>query len=639
MFTVAGEMLRMAHYFRGYFQTPWIDLFANYSLLAFGMIVAAAPIVWGFAQFRHASSSPRTDGLASLPDALAYAAGVSVGWNIIRQALSSFGFTMVAVQPIVQIGAAFVLGAVLFFIFPGPCSRWLHDITGRVRIYSWGSTLAVVLLSLYLVFEPVYHRGPNDPEIVDDVASSPPVIIILLDGLTSRDMSLYGYPISTTPNLERLTSDWTIYDSAQSPANATIAALPSVLTGRYPYTDDWSRYGEWARAGVGWESLPRRLRARGYETHFFNGGGAPSPASYHMNSDFDVVTAGLTRFPLRDRTLNRTLWLGVWGFMKAEYSWHPEAPKGISVMSAGVEAEPGYTQAEAFFRHWKEINGKDPYFAYLHLQRPHLPYIGGHFLGSILPASEGLTDAPSQERVYFMPFTGSAADQLQIDHMRARYDENIRMADEQLGGLLETLKQLGLYDDAMIVLIADHGTTFANGRIGYGSQMLSAAEHSIPLLIKYPHQKQQTRIHDLVSLIDIAPTVLDVVGARYDLGDFDGQSLLRPLPPNRTVFTRLPGDSRFAGEPTSAVLCGGWKLLSLAGDRHYFDLKSDPDEHADLWGKADSKRFEAAFQSYRKRMQQIRSGVPIERAEPLRPVYAPSGNLKSSKPDSMAGSQ
>ena len=146
-------------------------------------------------------------------------------------------------------------------------------------------------------------------------------------------MSVYGYSLPTTPRLDEITRTWTVFENAHTAATSTTAAQPAILTGRYPYTDEWHRYGDLARAGKGLLNLPRILQAAGYETTYAMGGGWP-PSRYHLHTGFDRILGGgfpafqrpgyaVHRFPGRD-LLNRTLWNST--IAEALLSWQPAGP-------------------------------------------------------------------------------------------------------------------------------------------------------------------------------------------------------------------------------------------------------------------------------------------------------------------------
>ena len=111
--------------------------------------------------------------------------------------------------------------------------------------------------------------------------------------------------------------------------------------------------------------------------------------------------------------------------------------------------------------------------------------------------------------------------------------------------MIEGLKKLGLYDNAMIVITSDHGEEFyEHGMWMHGGHLYNELIH-VPLVIKYPGSKRKgRRVSRNVSLTDIAPTILEELGIEYPEEEFDGRDLLLFLQdenePERYCFAEIP---------------------------------------------------------------------------------------------------
>ena len=108
------------------------------------------------------------------------------------------------------------------------------------------------------------------------------------------------------------------------------------------------------------------------------------------------------------------------------------------------------------------------------------------------------------------------------------YDAEIRYTDEALiGGLVDQLKALGLYDRTMLIITSDHGEEFfEHGAWTHGHTLYNETIR-IPLLIKYPASREKgTRVKTIVRLTDIMPTILEELGVGYSQKELDGRSLL-----------------------------------------------------------------------------------------------------------------
>ncbi len=188
------------------------------------------------------------------------------------------------------------------------------------------------------------------------------------------------------------------------------------------------------------------------------------------------------------------------------------------------------------------------------------------------------------------------------------YDAKIKLADEEvIGPVIETLKEVGLYDDALIIITADHGTTLRRecwpmgdyiyepldvGELDNTHSSLYDVDLRTPLIIKYPGMPEKAKgkiIDGQVRSIDYVPTVLDILGFPKDrLRDpFDGESLV-------PCFETLRGHGKRAYAETvwSAYGMGArqalreenWKYIRYMSSMHeeFFDLKKDPLEQCNL---------------------------------------------------------
>lgn len=621
---IISEILRMSYQFQ-FYRVRLLDVLATYALLgSVGIVVASLASVLLAAFEIFADRNHRA--LSYIPNGILFVALMTVWLNILRLTLAANGVKLTMLPPMPQILVLSFLAALVFIAFRADISAWMGVATGRIRGIALVSMAVFVGLTVYLLVEPLDHGRAAPVTAVDTGARRPDVVIVILDALTTRDMSLYGYHLPTTPNLERLARTWTIYENAHSSGTGTLAIMPTLLTGRYPYMDQWPSYGDKARSSEGWMNLPEIMRALGYETTYIAGQGYP-PGQYHFHTGFDRVIAGNTRFPGRD-FLSRTLWAPLGAkFMLGEYiprlqevSTDASASSSSSSYSMGSTSEPMYAVAEQLFGQTTSSDAGKPSFTYIHMNRPHAPYHGDEFLGTFLPVEDGLIDAASQKR---LNGKYSPDQQPEVDKLRLRYDENILKADAEMGELIGALQRSGAYDRSLIIATADHGTTFGPGYQGYGTPLLSASEHSVPLLVKYPGQTQGKRVSALVSNVDILPTILEAVGADYPAGWVDGQSLLHAEQnTGRIVYVRVPGER--SAKRTIGALSGNLELVSRRGVLDLFNLADDPTEQHNLLKEGqDAGALADDLQRFADRIEFIRADGNIEDAPPLPSVLGP----------------
>ena len=204
-----------------------------------------------------------------------------------------------------------------------------------------------------------------------------------------------------------------------------------------------------------------------------------------------------------------------------------------------------------------------PWFAWVHLFDPHAPY-----------------DAPPEFRAG-----------------RSPYDAEVAYADAMLGTLLDRLRIAHQLDHTLIIATADHGESLGeHGETTHGLFAYEATIH-VPLIISAPGARSDV-VDAPVAHMDIAPTILDLVGAATNRSGasgtesssdqpFEGQSLAQTPPAGRPLyFEALDAWLTRDWAPLKGVIQGGWKYIDLP-EPELYDLASDPAEHRNLVGRSD----------------------------------------------------
>jgi arylsulfatase A-like enzyme len=166
-----------------------------------------------------------------------------------------------------------------------------------------------------------------------------------------------------------------------------------------------------------------------------------------------------------------------------------------------------------------------------------------------------------------------------------RYDGEIRYMDHHVGRLLEALRKVGRYDDALIIIVGDHGELFGeHGVVGHGRWLYEAVTR-IPLLIHYPGGRRGgTRVESLVSQVDLLPIIAETLELQLPEG-IDGL----PVGTRKRLIAEAYRDpfsvSHFGDRydrDLVALVSWPWKLIrSDGGQRELFDLETDPREVRD----------------------------------------------------------
>jgi len=517
-----SEALRNIEIARGWGYS-WLDFVAGYGLLGMLGVVVGLGGAALFAGVERGSKlllhriAPRfeaapTIGLQSITFGLFFA----IWLNIVRLLLQANQIKVAEIPPFYQLLALLILGSVIFICFKTTIVVWMESLNSSIQLVILLAIIFYAASTTYLILEPQLNKGKPAPVALQNPNhTAPNVILIILDSLTSRDMSLYGYHLPTTPNLERISKTWTVYENAHSTGTGTLAVMPTMLTGRYPYLDIWHQYGDLAREGEGWLSLASILKSFRYNNTYARVQWYTPfvPGTFHLHVGWDYLIGRPVFFSFRDlMDLLPGPLSGLFRSIKSEYypmviGSKTHNPAGLENISGPInEYNDDYPVIEHLITQKIARLETQPFFIYAHFHYPHYPFLANEFMGSFLPVKDGFTTLKSQTGLVSSHYPPDQ--QPNFDKLRLRYDENILKADQEVGQLIENLQQLGLYDQSLIIITADHGTNFINGYFGYCTSLLAASEHSIPLLVKYPEQTQGKRVANLVSNVDILPTVL-----------------------------------------------------------------------------------------------------------------------------------
>jgi arylsulfatase A-like enzyme len=380
------------------------------------------------------------------------------------------------------------------------------------------------------------RAGPDGPR--------PDVLLVTVDALRADALPLYGGKAAATPTLDRLAADSYVFEQACSPAPWTLPAMASLFTGA-----DTSVHGVTGlltaipRALV---TLPEALRRSGYHTAAFGAGnGLLAEAEREFWRGFDT-------FEFVSAPLPSTMWAS------------PLVPRLLPLSYSDKLSATDFTPRVAA----RLARPRGSTFTWVHLFDTHSPY-RSHGSG---PRREfgRLEDVTSG---LFVPSPAEKRD------IRGLYDGEVEEVDRGLGTLLDGLRRSGMYDETLIVFVADHGEEFwDHGSIGHGRSLYRDQIH-VPLVIKLPGGTRGIRVPGPVSTANVAATIVDVVGLP---GTVAGQSLSAawggaPALPTTPVVSGMASSLE---DPRRAVTFGSWVYIRSAanGREELYDLAKDPGE-------------------------------------------------------------
>jgi arylsulfatase A-like enzyme len=316
------------------------------------------------------------------------------------------------------------------------------------------------------------------------------VILITVDTLRVDHLSLYGYERSTSPNIDAVGREGTVFERAYTYWPKTRGSMAMMLTGRTP-----SRNGYRARR-------PGLLE--------FN----PTLASLLSEAGYRTAAA------VDNPNVAKAHGYGK-GFETYRETWEEQ----------GLATEMDRTRAitETGVRFLKEVASDRPFFLWLHYVNPHAPYRpppphDRAFLDDVshagprLAAVEGFRDGI--RRQWAVPGRD------RLGYYIAQYDGEIATADAEIGRVLEALRSSAGAGRTVVVVTSDHGESL--GEHGYyfdHGEDLFDPSLAVPLIVCVPGAPAGVRSPALASTLDVVPTVLDAVRISAPPG-LAGRSLL-----------------------------------------------------------------------------------------------------------------
>ena len=400
-----------------------------------------------------------------------------------------------------------------------------------------------------------------------DAADLPPIIYITIDTLRADHMSLYGYGVPTTKNLEAFAATATVYQNAESQAPCTWQSVPTLLSGVTPY-----RHGGVSgthRLHEDLVMLPEMLQPLGYQT-------IAQSANPWVSERYGMAQ-GFEDF----RLYNTDNELMIYDFMKLALRVAPWQVFTFREHLPAYGYVPMGTLVDDAIHLIRTRDAARPLFFYLQPVDPHGPYQAP--LRYVPGRGAGFTKKDYVS--YWALKTGVTVTPRQHDGLLALYDGAITYTDAELGRLFDELHELGLFDRALIILTADHGEQFYDHQLWRHSNSLYQQLLHVPLIVKYPYQKIGVLVPDAVATMDIVPTVMRQLDRPCET--CEGHPLQTPIQ-DRALFSYLL-DKDTPRPRMRSVLSDGWKLIR--SDRkgetveELYNLEMDPGEAHDQRAK------------------------------------------------------
>jgi arylsulfatase A-like enzyme len=228
-------------------------------------------------------------------------------------------------------------------------------------------------------------------------------------------------------------------------------------------------------------------------------------------------------------------------------------------------------QVDQALKWFEEVEGRDA-FLMVHFMDPHLPYREPKRYRSLWAKEPPETLGEEFHRNTVLRYRLEASDR---EYVVDRYDGSIRYVDDEVGRLLE-----GLEEDDIVIFFSDHGEEFwEHGGFEHGHTLYDEVIR-VPLVVRAPGLAP-SRVEAPVSLLDLAPTVLDLLG--YEVGDVDGLSLVPAMTGDKEALAALAGRDLAFGRPLYGdarwgTLRSHQKYTTTRGREYLYELATDPGE-------------------------------------------------------------
>ena len=476
-------------------------------------------------------------------------------------------------------------------------SRFVFDSTFRL--------IGLLLISVAYSFGVDAWDETLDALRTHPRAGSPNVLLIVMDTVRAKELSLYGYERDTTPNLNKLAARGVVFERAFASAPWTAPSHASMFTGEIA-----SRCfaGFRSRLDRSIPTIAETTRALGYRTAGFVANLTFCARETGLNrgfshyEDYPISFLETMRCSLLFRHLCRYahFHFGCYDLSQSPAARKNRGPFGFDYRYAD--------RVNASFLSWVDRGGSRPFFAFLNYFDAHLAYLPPpgsprRFLKTPLNSA----DIDALFNWWDVDKTKLTKHQYQIN--RDCYDECVASIDDAIGRLIDNLDRRGILDKTVVMIASDHGEHFGERELYGHACSLYTQETLVPLLIIDPRiSGTGKRVGDPIGLRDIPRTIAELTGAAERVR-FRGRSLVpfwNDDRERRAVVAGAPIVIELSGPPdelanqgrspivihnklSSLVLNNYQYILGEDGVEELYDLKTDIENTRDLAAIAGSK--------------------------------------------------
>ena len=385
----------------------------------------------------------------------------------------------------------------------------------------------------------------------------PNILFFGIDSLLADHMSCYGYGRQTSPHLDRVATQGTLFERYYSPHIPTTSGYANMLTGMDVFSTQVValRHKGPMRAEI--KTLPEILREAGYTTTCvgFRGNAAARGFDTYIDFDSGWKTFGQGRMP-KAENLNLVTLPEIDRLAKQKQPW--------LLFLRHLDPHSPYLPPAPFERMFYGGNECDPKNKSMDALKEFKPF--RDYLLSWMP--EGISDK---------------------EYVIAQYDGEIAYMDAAIRTLFARLEAKGILDETLVVITSDHGETLYDHDCYFDHHGLYDVTLHVPLILRYPGAVPAgKRVAGYSQHYDLVPTLLDLAGIESGI-QFDGTSLL-PMVHGEVASHR----SEFYITECTWMRKHGWRtpqwklIRALEPDIHFkppvelYNLVEDPTEYNNL---------------------------------------------------------
>jgi Sulfatase len=396
-----------------------------------------------------------------------------------------------------------------------------------VRQFLTALAPAALAVPTLLLVDPGVKQSllPSEPVApVQTIERTPPIVFVIFDELPLNSLLTAEGTIDAGryPNFAALAQETYWFRNASTVASNTSHAVPAILSGRYPTAVNDVPTLQYYPVNLFTTLAPH------YEIFAsFRFQKLCPPRACHDNSASSADTA---RSLLSDLGL---VWLHIVLPQTLTATLPPVTDDWAEFGRAGARRTEEIRDGRdgAFAQFVSAIDGQRARVHFIHSMLPHMAF-------EYVPSGRRYRGPDHETLIYRRSRLFERSGAAFADTLHQRHLAQVGFVDRLLGDLIRRLREVGVYDKALVIITADHGASYREGR----SRREPQPERNlsdilrVPLLMKLPGQRRGEVVDRIVETVDILPTILDVIGAKASLR-FDGRSLIDQRLPERSSRT------------------------------------------------------------------------------------------------------